>query len=362
MPTANAEDMRQWDASHRDLYDAILGHAVALCLPSACSEKKKNRTLSHRSVEATAEQLCLVDGFSPPLLRKAHTVLSQRNALQPDMLLKLQALLQLCETRQEQHMAELREAVGPAVSEPCSESAAVSLDDIEAEYCASLQSNAMKEFDMTHNGVYMHYFRSVIEASPPAGNRPRMKRLLQEQQALSSEGTLPVHAAGAIFVRNDESRIDVLKALISGPADTPYALGLFLFDIFMPPTYPQEPPTVNLQTTGNGMVRFNPNLYSDGKVCLSLQSNVPSNVPSDILSNVPYVFLSNGPSASCASHSSTHARTHMSAHAYTHVYTQVCLSLLGTWHGEGWTAPTKTEAGSTLLQVLVSIQVIIYNI
>lgn len=30
------------------------------------------------------------------------------------------------------------------------------------------------------------------------------------------------------------------------------------------------PPLVNLQTTGNGTVRFNPNLYNCGKVCLSL--------------------------------------------------------------------------------------------
>lgn len=27
---------------------------------------------------------------------------------------------------------------------------------------------------------------------------------------------------------------------------------------------------VNLQTTGHGTVRFNPNLYADGKVCLSV--------------------------------------------------------------------------------------------
>ena len=49
-----------------------------------------------------------------------------------------------------------------------------------------------------------------------------------------------------------------------------YALGLFEFHVFIPPDYPNEPPLVNLQTTGDGMVRFNPNLYSDGKVCLSL--------------------------------------------------------------------------------------------
>jgi len=34
--------------------------------------------------------------------------------------------------------------------------------------------------------------------------------------------------------------------------------------------YPVVPPLVNLQTTGGGSVRFNPNLYNCGKVCLSL--------------------------------------------------------------------------------------------
>ena len=37
-----------------------------------------------------------------------------------------------------------------------------------------------------------------------------------------------------IFVRVDESRIDVIKCLIAGPPDTPYAGGLFEFDIFIP--------------------------------------------------------------------------------------------------------------------------------
>jgi hypothetical protein len=33
------------------------------------------------------------------------------------------------------------------------------------------------------------------------------------------------------------------------------------FDIFCPLSYPSVPPKVNLQTTGGGRVRFNPNLY-----------------------------------------------------------------------------------------------------
>merc|ERR1719412_2907564 len=52
--------------------------------------------------------------------------------------------------------------------------------------------------------------------------------------------------------------------------DTPYASGVFIFDIMFPSEYPAVPPKVNLQTTGGGSVRFNPNLYNCGKVCLSL--------------------------------------------------------------------------------------------
>lgn len=43
-----------------------------------------------------------------------------------------------------------------------------------------------------------------------------------------------------------------------------------MFDIYFPSQYPNCPPLVNLETTGGGTVRFNPNLYNEGKVCLSL--------------------------------------------------------------------------------------------
>ncbi|CAM9912214.1 unnamed protein product [Choristocarpus tenellus] len=58
--------------------------------------------------------------------------------------------------------------------------------------------------------------------------------------------------------------------MVLAPGDTPYDSGAFLFDIYCPPQYPGCPPKVNLMTTGRGSVRFNPNLYECGKVCLSL--------------------------------------------------------------------------------------------
>lgn len=62
----------------------------------------------------------------------------------------------------------------------------------------------------------------------------------------------------------------LLQVLITGPSDTPYANGCFEFDVYFPQDYPNSPPQVNLETTGNRSVRFNPNLYNDGKVCLSV--------------------------------------------------------------------------------------------
>lgn len=36
--------------------------------------------------------------------------------------------------------------------------------------------------------------------------------------------------------------------------------------MYFPQDYPNSPPLVNLETTGGHSVRFNPNLYNDGKV------------------------------------------------------------------------------------------------
>ena len=65
-------------------------------------------------------------------------------------------------------------------------------------------------------------------------------------------------------------RMDKMRALITGPEDTPYYGGCFIFDVYFPDDYPNVPPLMELETTGGGVARFNPNLYADGKVCLSL--------------------------------------------------------------------------------------------
>jgi ubiquitin-protein ligase len=100
------------------------------------------------------------------------------------------------------------------------------------------------------------------------GKKERMRRISKEIATITT--SLPLNASSSILVRVDESRNDVLRAMITGPEGTPYENGCFVFDIFLPLAYPEQPPKVLLTTTGSGTVRFNPNLYMEGKVCLSL--------------------------------------------------------------------------------------------
>ena len=72
-----------------------------------------------------------------------------------------------------------------------------------------------------------------------------------------------------IYCHFDEADFTQVKVLIIGPKDTPYQHGLYLFNLDFPPSYPFEPPKVKFVTYGKN-IRFNPNLYVSGKVCLSI--------------------------------------------------------------------------------------------
>ncbi|XP_044731226.1 baculoviral IAP repeat-containing protein 6 [Chrysoperla carnea] len=116
--------------------------------------------------------------------------------------------------------------------------------------------------------VVSYHFESNVKAAGDRSHPTRVKRLAQEAVTLST--SLPLSFSSSVFVRCDTDRLDVMKVLITGPADTPYANGCFELDVYFPPDYPQAPMMINLETTGRHTVRFNPNLYNDGKVCLSV--------------------------------------------------------------------------------------------
>ena len=72
-----------------------------------------------------------------------------------------------------------------------------------------------------------------------------------------------------IYYEHDKN--DLLKgtAMIIGPKDTPYENGYYLFKFKFPVDYPYNPPKV-VYMTNDGKTRFNPNLYRNGKVCVSI--------------------------------------------------------------------------------------------
>jgi len=74
----------------------------------------------------------------------------------------------------------------------------------------------------------------------------------------------------SIYVRGSDENMTAYQFVIAGPRDTPYDNGLFLYHMKLPADYPTNPPSITIGTTGQGRFRINPNLYSDGKVCLDL--------------------------------------------------------------------------------------------
>lgn len=104
-----------------------------------------------------------------------------------------------------------------------------------------------------------HYNRSVNIHTPSSFGK-QMRKIAQEIVAFNNSSLLPLSGSSTAFIRSCEERIDVLKFMITGPSGTPYANGCFEFDVLFPADYPNSPMSVNLETTGNHSVRFNPNL------------------------------------------------------------------------------------------------------
>jgi ubiquitin-conjugating enzyme E2 Z len=87
-----------------------------------------------------------------------------------------------------------------------------------------------------------------------------VKNILKNPESLNDNG---------IYYLHDD--VDILKgyALIVGTENTPYFGGYYFFEFNYPSDYPYSPPKVIFKTNGDN-IRFNPNLYATGKVCISI--------------------------------------------------------------------------------------------
>ncbi|XP_074308091.1 putative ubiquitin-conjugating enzyme E2 24 [Silene latifolia] len=123
-------------------------------------------------------------------------------------------------------------------------------------------SGEFRQFDVLVDCSDHHFVDGDSkEATLSQVRRGWLKKVQQEWSILEKD--LPE----SIYVRIYEERMDLIRAAIVGASGTPYHDGLFFFDIFLPPDYPQVPPRVHYHSGG---LRLNPNLYESGKVCLSL--------------------------------------------------------------------------------------------
>lgn len=85
------------------------------------------------------------------------------------------------------------------------------------------------------SGKYQHYYQNQIGVKYTP-QPTKMVRLAQELADLSN--SLPIEYTNSIFVRVDQNRVDVIKCLIMGAKDTPYANGAFMYDIYFDDNYP----------------------------------------------------------------------------------------------------------------------------
>lgn len=91
------------------------------------------------------------------------------------------------------------------------------------------------------------------------------KRILAEFKEFYEDNTID-----KIKIYPDETNMMHVDILFMGNENTPYECGFYWFKFIYPDSYPFDPPKMEFKTTDGNRIRFNPNLYEGGKVCLSI--------------------------------------------------------------------------------------------
>nr|XP_006819495.1 PREDICTED: ubiquitin-conjugating enzyme E2 O-like [Saccoglossus kowalevskii] len=126
-----------------------------------------------------------------------------------------------------------------------------------------------------------HYFKSATFTSD--GFAKKLTSIISKELKLLQSSLPP-----GILVKSFADRMDLFSVMISGPAKTPYEDGLFIFDVQLSVNYPQSPPIFHYVSFCAG--RLNPNLYNDGKVCVSLLGTWTGKSMASMVSNLPEIF------------------------------------------------------------------------
>ncbi len=123
----------------------------------------------------------------------------------------------------------------------------------------------------------------------------KFKRIINEIKEL--ENSKDILKQSGIYFNYDDTNVTNINVMFIGREGTPYEHGFYFFDLTYPDNYPMTPPVMKYNTQGSLFdknkqfvkIRFNPNLYTNGKVCLSMLNTwkgpgwVPTNTASNIL-------------------------------------------------------------------------------
>jgi len=98
-------------------------------------------------------------------------------------------------------------------------------------------------------------------------SKETIKRIMKDIKDVYNDKTLGENY-GIYYQHNTEQFLEGY-CLIVGGRDTPYFGGYYFFKLTFPSNYPYSPPVVSYHTNSNN-IRFNPNFYTNSKVCLSI--------------------------------------------------------------------------------------------
>ncbi|XP_055623430.1 (E3-independent) E2 ubiquitin-conjugating enzyme [Toxorhynchites rutilus septentrionalis] len=130
----------------------------------------------------------------------------------------------------------------------------------ESASAQNMEFNFIESFQVLDTAPSTHkYHLTVFQTN----NAQSFYKAVQREHRLLRTALPP-----GVWVRTFEDRLDLLSVMIEGPKKTPYEDGLFLFDIQLGQDYPTAPPLCHYISYCSD--RLNPNLYEDGKVCVSL--------------------------------------------------------------------------------------------
>lgn len=209
---------------------------------------------------ASSDQTCAKLDVRPSLLKSVQNIAVQCAALRKnaenihgpdssgmivmyDAIVKIAALLKDGESRVGKQAGQVQYFANTSKTE----------EEWHREHCVD---------DVADNILFTNNIYGAKAQAMQSDTKGRMKKLMVDIATMKT--SLPQ----GIFVRHCITRPDVMRVLIIGPRDTPYANGAFEFDLFCGPNFPNTPPEMMFRGANGHCI--NPNLYGDGKVCLSL--------------------------------------------------------------------------------------------